>query len=108
MLSDGEELFDFLQKIKMPESLPTLIILDYNLPRLGGEATLVLLKKDPRYKNIPVVLYSTSMTAQKEIDLLSMGANYCRKKPLTMDGINQLVKELIEFARVLHTTKASM
>jgi hypothetical protein len=45
MLSDGEELFDFLQKIKMPESLPTLIILDYNLPRLGGEATLVLLKK---------------------------------------------------------------
>jgi CheY-like chemotaxis protein len=101
MLADGEELFDLLDGISDPKDLPALIVLDFNLPRLGGEATLVLLKKDPRYKKIPVVIYSTSMTPEKEHDLLQFGANFCRKKPSTIDGIHHLIGEFIGFALCL-------
>jgi CheY-like chemotaxis protein len=101
MLGDGDELFDLLDTTSDPNRFPTLIVLDYNLPRLGGEATLVLIKKDPCYRSIPVVLYSTGMTVEKEHDLLGLGANFCRKKPSSIDGINRLVGELIAFAHSL-------
>lgn len=102
MLSDGDQLFELLDRTTGINELPTLIVLDYNLPRLGGEATLVLLKKDIRYRNIPVVIYSTSMTLEKEHQLLSLGANFCRKKPSTIDGIIHMIGEFIGFATMLY------
>ena len=101
MLGDGDQLFELLDGITEINRLPTLIVLDYNLPRLGGEATLVLLKKDARFKNIPVVIYSTTMTQEKEHQLLSLGANFCRRKPLTINGVSLMIGEFIGFATLV-------
>ena len=107
MLCDGDELITLLDAIVEEQRLPTLIVLDYNLIRQGGEATLAQLKKSPRYHPIPVVVYSTSMTAKKEQDLLDLGAKFCRKKPTTMEGINHLISELMAYAHLLYTSKES-
>jgi len=101
ILSNGEQLFELLDQILDVKQLPTLIVLDYNLPRLGGEATLMLLKKDLRYRNIPVVIYSTTMTLEKEHQLLSLGANFCRRKPVTINGISQMIGEFLGFATLI-------
>ena len=47
-----------LQSVK--EKLPDLIFLDYNLPGCDGAECLKSLKEEPRTKDIPVVIYSTS------------------------------------------------
>lgn len=45
-----------------PEAWPDLILLDLNLPRMGGLEFLAELKKDVLYQRIPVIVLSTSDT----------------------------------------------
>lgn len=100
--TDAESLLALLDATPDERLLPTLIVLDYNLPRLAGEKALMLLKKDKRYKQIPIVMYSISMTDQKEIQLRELGANRCRQKPVTIDGMHKFTAELIELSQTTH------
>lgn len=60
--------------------LPGLIVLDLNMPILNGTQTLIKLKEDPRYRNIPVVMFSTSENEHEKRKCLSFGADdYCIK-----------------------------
>ncbi len=65
-LEDGRKLLDYLgekksgQPGKGPPALPCLILLDLNMPRLDGRETLRLLKEDPRFQKIPVVILTNS------------------------------------------------
>lgn len=99
LLNDADALFELLDATPDSKLLPTLIVLDCNLPLLGGETALMLLDKDVRYKHIPVAMYSASMTEMKEKQLLAIGAQFCRKKPVTIDGMHWLVVELMDFAK---------
>jgi CheY-like chemotaxis protein len=63
-----------LQILDDADELPDYIFLDVNMPVMNGKETLQKLKKDNRYKEIPVVIYSTTNN-QKEIgELYSLGA----------------------------------
>jgi len=77
-------LFALLDATPNKKLLPTLIVLDDNLPHLDGEKTLILLKRDPHYKHIPVVMYATSMNIQKELRLLLLGACFAVENPLLL------------------------
>jgi CheY-like chemotaxis protein len=56
-LGDGTELIDFLEST---EVLPLLIVLDINMPVMNGFDALMTLKNEPEWKNIPVIIHSTS------------------------------------------------
>jgi CheY-like chemotaxis protein len=91
----GDDLIDLLDHLADRE-FPCLIVLDLSMP-LSGEAILLILKKDSRFRKIPVVIYSTSMPPEKANDLMTMGASFCREKPRTMAGLKNLLSELIEY-----------
>ena len=55
--ADSQEALDFLEKT---ETLPDAILLDIKLPGRDGFELLILLKANPRTKNIPVILLSSS------------------------------------------------
>src|SRR5687768_2595184 len=55
---DGREAMQYLENAQ-PGALPSLIILDLNMPRMDGRQTLSLLKKHPYFSSIPVVILST-------------------------------------------------
>ena len=57
--ADGEEAVRYLNSISL-ESLPSLIVLDLNMPRWDGKKTLEYLKSNPQLAGIPVVILSTS------------------------------------------------
>jgi DNA-binding response OmpR family regulator len=65
----------------MIEELPSLIILDYNMPRINGQQVLILLKGHHNTMNIPVVMYSTSISLVFKKVLLQLGALDCFVKP---------------------------
>jgi CheY-like chemotaxis protein len=106
-LTEPDSLFSLLGAVPSPSLLPTVIVLDYNMPRLGGQTLLMLLKRDARYKNIAVVMLSTSMTKRKEGELLHLGAHFCRQKPNTIAGMHQLLAELQAFALSLRLNNAA-
>lgn len=57
---NGLEALALLEEAYAARHLPLLLILDINMPRMDGKALLAALKKDPRFVNLPVVMYTTS------------------------------------------------
>lgn len=73
--------------------LPGLIVLDLNMPILNGTQTLIKIKEDPRYKNIPVMMYSTSENEHEKRKCLSFGAeDYCIK-PVKYEQGEEIAKK---------------
>jgi CheY-like chemotaxis protein len=93
ILRDSDELLQLLDSTPHPSLFPSLILLDYNMPALSGEATLLILKKEDRYQHIPVCMFSTVMDHRREKFLKILGAYNCRQKPATVDGLLTLMEE---------------
>jgi CheY-like chemotaxis protein len=79
LFESGERMFTFLSGLK-EIGLPSLIILDYHMPKLKGIEILVQLKGNERYRHIPVVIYSSEMNGALELQLMQLGAAGCYKK----------------------------
>lgn len=80
---NGEEAIEYLKGCADAGSLPHLIILDLNMPRLNGRQTLHYLKSEPRYRNITVIIYSTSLNPIERDECLALGAHSYIVKPAT-------------------------
>lgn len=61
MVENGVQVIEYLNNISEDFYLPNLIVLDLNMPILSGMETLLRLKSHIRFKDIPVVIHSTSM-----------------------------------------------
>ena len=62
-VGDGKELIDLIN-LKNPASLPTLILMDMNMPRVNGLEALFALKSSLKTQHIPVIMISTSTDQQ--------------------------------------------
>ena len=76
----GETALAYLEGLPDDE-LPSLIILDLNMPKLNGTQVLKLLKTDDRLKNITVIIYSTSVNLIEKEETLKLGAHSYIIKP---------------------------
>ena len=82
---DGVEALNYLfgtddgQKIN---PLPTLIILDLNLPKIGGLEVLKRIKADAQTKFIPVVVLTSSDEQNDLLESYGLGANSYIRKPV--------------------------
>ncbi len=76
---------------------PDLILLDLNLPRLGGREVLAAIKSDERLRRIPVVVLTSS---QAESDIAAgydLHANCYVSKPTDLEEFLRVVKGIEEF-----------
>jgi CheY-like chemotaxis protein len=102
LVSDGQELMDYLYRHgkfrkfkKFP--LPSLILLDLNMPGKDGREALMEIKKDPDLRRIPVVIFTTS---QKEEDIsccYELGASSFITKPASFDDLVNVMSTLGEY-----------
>lgn len=77
---NGEEALDFLQNEQ--NSLPGIILLDLNMPKMNGIEFLKIAKQDEVLKCIPVVVLTTSMEEQDKIDSFNLGVAGYMLKPV--------------------------
>ena len=59
-VGNGKEALTYLEQAQAAGNLPCLIILDINMPVLGGKETLATIKSREEFKFIPVVVFTTS------------------------------------------------
>ena len=96
---DGKEVLKFLDDFALSNSLPLLVVLDINMPRLNGRETLMAIRSHPRYRHVPVVIYSTSSSKADEDFCTRNGASWVSKSS-NVDGVRQTAKVLAEFCEL--------
>lgn len=97
IVTDGLEALEFLNKEGKYKnsSLPSLIILDLNLPKKSGYQILELLKKIPELKHIPVIIFTD--VSNQSMKLHRMNANSYLEKPLDFDELTDIIKSIEHF-----------
>ncbi|MDB5205300.1 MAG: response regulator [Flavisolibacter sp.] len=88
--NNGEEAVNYLNSIS-DTSLPSLIVLDLNMPRWDGRRTLSYLKSHPHLASIPVVILSTSENNIEKEACERLGAVSYLRKPCHYDGYKGIV-----------------
>jgi len=87
-VNDGEELLNYLTYTRSNQiTFPDVILLDINMPRLNGKQALLFIKKHPHFKNIPVVIFTTSTSKKEEKECYDLGAILYLTKPQSYEAL---------------------
>jgi CheY-like chemotaxis protein len=87
-----------LEQLRDPErSLPDLILLDLNLPRMDGRELLAEIREDPRLTRIPVVVLTTSDAETDIVRSYELHANAYVTKPVDLNRFLKVVQEIDNF-----------
>jgi signal transduction histidine kinase/CheY-like chemotaxis protein len=74
--------------------LPNLVLLDLNLPDIGGDEVLARLHADPATKHIPVVILSADATDRQIERLVARGAHAYLTKPIDVAELMRVVDDV--------------
>ena len=84
---NGEKL---MQLLNYSEVLPDIIMIDVNMPRKNGLASLKEIRSLHRFNSTPVVIFSTSVEKYHVEYAISTGANHYIRKPSTYEGLKKV------------------
>ncbi|RYY39872.1 MAG: response regulator [Chitinophagaceae bacterium] len=87
---NGDALLEALAARK-PDTLPSLIMLDLNMPGKDGREALREIKQHEEFHRIPIVVFTTSSSDRDKSNCYNLGANCFVTKPDTF-------KKLVELA----------
>lgn len=93
-VSNGKQVMEYLASCT-DESLPGLIILDYNMPELTGSEVLSQMAEQPRYRPIPKLILSTSNAHIHMKECLKNGATEYFVKPNNMRELEELTEKML-------------
>ena len=98
LVENGLQVFSYLENSIAQTNMPSLIVLDLNMPILNGMETLTRLKAHSVYKNIPVIMFTTSIHEVEKAKCLEIGAADFIKKPARFQQTISTAKYLHESA----------
>ncbi len=99
-VSSGEEALEYLEQSKngnCETPWPELILLDLNMPGMGGKEFLRQIKKDENLSIIPVVILTTSDAEKDILESYKLQAAGYIKKPVLLSDFCRVAKEINEY-----------
>jgi two-component system, chemotaxis family, response regulator Rcp1 len=99
VVKDGQAALAFLRKQGkyVHESLPDLIVLDLNLPKMDGREVLAEVKTDANLRQIPIVIFTSSQAEKDIATSYGLGANCYLIKPLDFHAFQKIVRAVESF-----------
>ena len=96
---DGQQALDYLFREgefagRGGTDLPTVVLLDINLPRVNGLEVLERLRADQRTRLLPVVILTSSDEERDRLKSYEQGANSFVRKPLDFTEFAESVASL--------------
>jgi CheY-like chemotaxis protein len=99
---NGLEGIDLLEKAKIDNDLPCLVVLDINMPVMDGRKTLEVIRKDPALTNLPVVIFTSSRNAHDEA-FFSTKAKELITKPFSSSKLAEIAHRMLAYCTSLAT-----
>jgi two-component system response regulator len=99
VVRDGAEAVDYLfgaEKYKQPQAcdVPLVILLDLNLPKIGGLEVLRQIKGNDRTCLFPVVILTSSREERDLVKSYKLGANSYICKPVDFNQFSEAIRQL--------------
>ncbi|HPH97852.1 MAG TPA: response regulator [Anaerolineaceae bacterium] len=99
VVHDGEEALNFLfgrgnYAGRDINQQPQVIMLDLKLPKVSGLEVLQKMRADPRTRNIPVVVLTSSSEEEDVLNSYRLGANSYVRKPVEFTHFAEAVQQL--------------
>ena len=99
VVRDGQQALDYVFREgefagRAGTDLPTVVLLDVNLPRVSGLEVLERLRADPRTRLLPIVILTSSDEEQDRLRSYENGANSFVRKPLDFAELAETVARL--------------
>ncbi len=91
-VQNGEQL---LQLLNRSESLPHVIFLDLNMPRKNGWECLKEIKQNEKFKQLNVVIFSTSFQQEMADRLYESGAMHYIRKPSDFARLKEVLLQVL-------------
>lgn len=112
VVRDGAEAIDFLfaqgkHADRATKGLPTVVLLDLNLPKLNGLEVLRTLRSNDTTRHLPVVILTTSKEQRDLVDGYRSGANSFISKPVDYDEFLDAIEQLGRYWLLLNRTPDS-
>jgi CheY-like chemotaxis protein len=90
VVGDGRAALDYLRADDARR--PDVVLLDLNLPGMGGLETLAVLKSDDELRRIPVVVLTTSKSPRDVDGSYELGAAAVLTKPMRLAAQRELLR----------------
>lgn len=104
---NGEEAIDYLMgegrygdRGKCP--LPTVMLLDLNMPKKNGFEVLTWVRAQPVLKRLAVIILTASMRVEDLERAFDLGATSFLVKPSNLDALSEMMRCLCEWVRICH------
>lgn len=99
---DGDDALDYLYrqgiyKNNSTYSLPSLILLDLNLPGTDGKEVLDEIKQHSHLKSIPIVVFTTSSNPNDIKTCYQRGANTYILKPMNLTEMKTKIEHFLDY-----------
>ena len=109
VVGDGAEALDYLfargkHADRDPASLPSLVLLDLNLPKLDGREVLQAIRANEATRMLPVVVLTTSAEPFDVDATYALGVNSYIRKPVDFEQFVWAVKQVGLYWLVLNET----
>jgi len=92
--NNGFEALEQLNKTKTEKHLPCLVILDINMPGMNGREALIRIRQSEDFKDVPVVLFTTSSSELDKAFAKKWGAEFVTK-PLVFSELEELARRFV-------------
>ncbi len=94
-LSNGVEALSYLNELVLDNTVPCLIILDINMPKMDGKETLVKIRTIPELNSVPVILFTTSSQTFDKKFAHNLNAGFITK-PIDFQQMDRIANEFID------------
>jgi len=97
VVSNGQLALKRLQDKDLPR--PCLIVLDLNMPVMGGMETLTHIRNNPEWEDVPVVVFTTSTSRESKTQSLKLGAKDHIVKPYDYNAFMEISQKMLAYCR---------
>jgi CheY-like chemotaxis protein len=82
--------------------LPSLMLLDLNMPMKNGFDVLGWTRTQPLFKRLSIIIMTTSMRPEDVARAFELGANSYLVKPSNLDDLVQMIRSLRNWIQINH------
>ena len=103
---DGAEAIDWFERRgqfrEHPPGDPAVVLLDLKLPKLDGLEVLEKVRSDPRHRQVPVVMLTSSREERDVVRSYELGVNAFVVKPVAFNDFFEAIQDLGMFWAILN------